>query len=123
MSISTFYKSIKKIKTKAFISLELVFVLAISGFLLSKIFNLVYEYIHQFYIFYTLLIMINSYTTNYIPIKSNIEEIQIETNDKQIIFSGEKNLLNNLSFFLKNKIILKNKIFFNQNNLILEIKE
>jgi hypothetical protein len=89
------------------ISLELVFVIGILGFLVQKIVVLVYAWVNKFYYLQSILIIVTSYLQIPSEIETVIKQVKISTieKDKTLTIScKEKNTLKTIENFLKTNI-------------------
>jgi hypothetical protein len=111
------FKSIKKISISGMISLELVFVLGIMVTIVSKIISSTYKWVNKFYILNKILIIVNGYCQFNMPSNEKFNNIIINTEEKKLkIYTENKDLLNEINEFLKDKIN-------NENNYSLEKKQ
>lgn len=122
-------KKLKKIinknyKVKAFLSLEVVFIIGILGFFTHKITNMVYVWIKKFYLFNSILITVNSYIQIPIPINKSIDKIQIISNEENTLKITSKNIkeLKPIYKFLQENVPQKELITFNENEITIENK-
>jgi hypothetical protein len=110
----------KNYKVKGFLSLEVIFVISVLGFFLQKITSMVYIYIKKFYIFNSVLIIVNSYIQIPIPINKTIDEIQIinENNTLKVTHKNKKEI-KDIYEYLKKNINNKELMELKENEIII----
>jgi hypothetical protein len=101
-------KKIKKVKVKAMISLELIFVLGVLGFIVQKFVTMTYTWVQNFYLMNSVLLLANSYIQLPLPIETIINNTTITTNKKEktlTICNQNEHTILSLKNFLISKMI------------------
>jgi len=117
MSNHIFNKGMQKIKKiyhkklPAMISLELIFVIGVLGFIVQKMISLVNIWIQKFYLMYGTLLVVNSYLQLPNAVETSINQVQISSNKKEntlTITGPDKHIMEALLIFLKSRISTDN---------------
>lgn len=113
LNLKKFYKKHKTLK--AMISMELLFIFCMLGFVLNSIVKFTYAWIQKFYAMHAILIMVNSY----VHLPSSVEEkkfnsfstksedmIVVKSVDKSLVIScNDSSTIQSIHNFLEEKII------------------
>ena len=118
-------KNIYQERVPAMISLELIFVIGILGFIVQKMINLVNLWVQKFYLMYGTLLVVNSYLQLPNPVETQINQVNISSSKKEntlTITGYDKNIMEDLLRFLKTNISTDNKNYdITQDQEVIEV--